>query len=44
MVPMGKIFNAFFNFIKTAASFAAFTLTLIFTGNAGAATALHYII
>ena len=41
---MGKIFNAFFNFIKTAASFAAFALTLIFTGDAGAATALHYII
>ena len=40
---MSKRFNSIFYLIKTAASFAAFALTLIFTNDAGAATALHYI-
>ena len=40
MMPMKNIKTYIFNFVKTAASFAAYAITLIITQDASAATAL----
>jgi len=40
MMPMGNN-HLFFDFAKTAASFAAYTITLALTNDASAATALN---
>ncbi len=40
MMPMGNS-NSLFNFAKSAASFAAYAITLVLTNDASAATALN---
>lgn len=39
---MNNLTTRIFNFVKTAASFAAYAITLIITQDASAATALHH--
>jgi len=40
MMPMNYKNNLFFNYVKKAASFAAYTISLLITQDASAATAL----
>lgn len=39
---MGNLKTYIFNFVKSAASFAAYAITLMITQDASAATALHH--